>query len=74
MALTPSNMMNLGTEAPGFTLPDTVTNTNLSYEEVAGEVATVVMFISNHCPYVMHVNEGLVALANDYSGDRKSVV
>lgn len=68
MALTPSNMMNLGTEAPGFTLPDTVTNTNLSYEEVAGEVATVVMFICNHCPYVLHVNEGLVALADDYTG------
>ena len=66
MALTPSNMLELGTTAPHFTLPDTVSGKNLSVAELKGELATVVMFICNHCPYVIHVNSEIVKLANDY--------
>ena len=66
MALTPSTMLPLGTSAPSFTLIDTVSNTPISLEDVAGKKGTVVMFICNHCPFVKHVNEELVRLCNDY--------
>ena len=67
MALTPSTMMPLGTRAPAFTLPDTMSGKPLSLDALQGRVATVVMFICNHCPYVKHVNGGLVAVAKDYA-------
>lgn len=66
MALTPSNMIPLGTPAPGFTLPDTVTGNSFSLQDLRGEKATVVMFLSNHCPYVKHVNSELVRMGNEY--------
>lgn len=67
MALTESNMLDLGTTAPDFTLPDTISDKNISYTDIKGKHATLVMFICNHCPYVIHINDELVQLANDYS-------
>ncbi len=66
MARTPSNMVPLGTVAPGFTLYDTVSGDELSLFDLRGDVATVIFFICNHCPFVLHVNDELVRLANDY--------
>jgi peroxiredoxin len=66
MAATPSTMMPLGTIAPAFTLPDTVSGKEMSLSELKGENATLVMFICNHCPYVLHVNEELVKVAKEY--------
>lgn len=66
MSRTDSTMMPLGTPAPEFTLPDTVSGADLRLADVAGAQATVVMFICNHCPYVKHVNTELVRLAEDY--------
>lgn len=66
MAYTESNMLPLGTTAPNFQLPDTVSGKNLSFNEIAGNAATVVIFSCNHCPYVIHINPELVRLANDY--------
>lgn len=59
-------MLPLGTQAPDFSLVDTVSGENISLESLRSDVATVVMFICNHCPYVKHVNDELVRLANDY--------
>ncbi|MEZ4879327.1 MAG: thioredoxin family protein [Chitinophagales bacterium] len=56
----------LGYQAPNFNLLDTITNSFKTLDAVKGEKATVVMFICNHCPYVKHINEQLVQLANDY--------
>lgn len=67
MALTPSNMIPLGTPAPAFTLPDTVSGNMMTLQELKGETATVIMFICNHCPYVIHINSELVKVANRYS-------
>ena len=58
--------MKKGAQAPGFNLPDTVTGKNLSLQDVRGAKGTVVMFICNHCPFVIHVNNQIVQLANDY--------
>jgi peroxiredoxin len=66
MSLTPSNMIPLGTVAPNFSLNDPVTNNAVSLENIRGEKGTVVMFLSNHCPYVKHVNDEIVRVANDY--------
>lgn len=66
MAQTPSNMLPLGTRAPAFALPDTVSGKTLTLEQVKGARGTVVMFLCNHCPYVKHVNAELVRVAKDY--------
>jgi len=70
MASTPSTMVRLGTKAPDFTLPDTVSGKQLSLTYIKGEIATMIMFICNHCPFVKHVNTELVRLANDYKNKR----
>ena len=74
MARTPSTMTALGTTAPDFTLSDTVSDKQISLHEIKGDVATVIMFICNHCPFVLHVNSALVKLANDYSNQKISFV
>src|SRR6186997_2340185 len=66
MSLTESNMLPLGSEAPAFTLPDTVSGKTISLKDIASDKATVVMFICNHCPYVIHVNDEIIRVANDY--------
>lgn len=66
MALTESNSFTQGTTAPSFELPDTISGKVLSLNDLKGEKGTVVMFICNHCPFVIHVNDELVRLAKDY--------
>jgi peroxiredoxin len=66
MAATPSTMLPLGTPAPDFTLPDTVSGKTLSLDDLKSDTATLIMFICNHCPYVKHVEHELVRLAKDY--------
>jgi peroxiredoxin len=67
MAQTLSTMMiALGAQAPDFNLPDSVSGNNITLNDVKSNKATVVMFISNHCPFVQHVKEELVKLSNDY--------
>lgn len=66
MSLTPTIQIPLGFQAPDFTLPDPVNGGTKNLSDLKSDIATVVMFICNHCPYVKHVNEGLVSIANDY--------
>ncbi len=67
MALTPSNMLPLGTQAPDFNLPNSVDGNQVSLSDIKSDKATVVMFICNHCPYVIHVNSQIVDIANAYN-------
>ena len=67
MALTSSNSFEQGTMAPDFILFDTVSEKNLSLQQLRGNRATIIAFICNHCPFVLHINKQLVQLANDYS-------
>ncbi len=71
MALTPSTMLELGTAAPDFALPDTDGNT-VSRGDFAGR-PLLVMFICNHCPYVKHVAPELKRVGDDY-GQNVAVV
>ncbi len=66
MALTESNMLELGTEAPDFSLPDVTSGEELSLADIVSETGTVVMFWCNHCPYVIHVTEEVLKLAREY--------
>lgn len=74
MALTPSNMLPLGTIAPHFSLPDTVSGETLSLRDLKSDRATVLMFICNHCPYVVHIREKLVELAKQYQANGVSFI
>ncbi len=74
MAATPSTMMPLGTIAPDFTLLNTVTGEMVSLQDLKSDVATLIMFICNHCPYVKHINAQLVKLANDYQSKGVSFI
>jgi peroxiredoxin len=74
MAATESNMLPLGTLAPDFSLPDTVSGDEIALADIQSDRATVIMFICNHCPYVQHVNKELVKLAGDYQTQGVSFV
>lgn len=65
MVAVPSTMLELGTRAPDFALPDTDGRT-VSLADFAGAPALLVMFLSNHCPYVKHLRGALAELARDY--------
>ncbi|WP_422134927.1 thioredoxin family protein [Endozoicomonas sp. ALD040] len=67
MALTPSNMVELGSSAPDFKLPDPSSGQSVSLQEVRKEKGVLVMFICNHCPYVIHIEDALVELGKDYA-------
>lgn len=67
MAKTSSTMLPLGTQAPQFSLYDTVSGKKISLGKPHHATkATLIMFICNHCPYVKHVNKELTRLAHDY--------
>jgi len=58
-------MLPLNTEAPSFTLPNSVDNQMLSLEEVKGSKGTLVIFMCNHCPYVIHLLDKMVEISNE---------
>lgn len=66
MALTPSTMLELGTKAPDFKLPDT-DGRLVGLKDFDAAPALLVMFICNHCPYVKHIASGLAAMCRDFS-------
>ena len=67
MAKTPSSMLPIGTQAPGFSLTDVVTDLPVNLQQSnQDDLATVILFICNHCPYVKHINPAITALAHDY--------
>ena len=67
MAETPSRMIELGTTAPNFLLPDAVSGQTVSLRTFEGKKALLVMFISPHCPFVKHVQNELASLGRDYA-------
>lgn len=74
MAKTESTMRELGAAAPAFELSDTASGRTVTFDDIAGVKATVVMFICNHCPFVKHILDGLVAFGDDYRGDDVGIV
>ncbi len=73
MALTESNMMALGSVAPNFALTDGISDDLVQLSDFSGR-PLLVMFICNHCPYVIHVQPELVRLGEDYAETDLAIV
>ena len=73
MASVTSTMLPLGTAAPAFALPDTKGNT-VSISDFQDAPALLVVFMSNHCPYVKHIRESFVELVKEYQARGVAVV
>ncbi len=71
MAATPSTMKLLGSPLPSFELVDARTAETVSDAHLRGRGPSVVAFICNHCPFVVHIREGLVQFGRDC--DKKGV-
>ena len=69
MARTPSNMVALGTKAPSFNLKDTISGLFKSSNNLFKKNGTLVMFICNHCPFVIHVIDEIVSISEKYDND-----
>lgn len=66
MTVTPSNMIPLNTPAQPFDLKDTISDKMLSLSQLKSSKATVIVFMCNHCPFVKHILQELVNVANLY--------
>lgn len=66
MALLPTNQIPLGFKAPTFKLWNPLTQQKESLDEHKSDKATVIVFICNHCPYVLHIIDKLAELAREY--------
>ncbi len=66
MAYTESTMIPLGTIAPDFELPDMLYGGAVRLSNLASSKATVVMFLCNHCPYVLYINPEIVRIVAQY--------
>lgn len=73
MARTPSTMLPLGTPAPDFKLMN-VDGREVALSDFAGKPALLVMFMCNHCPFVVHVADELARLGSEYIGRGVAVV
>ena len=60
MALTPSNMLPLGTTISNFALLNTISGKTENWEDYKGNEGTLIIFMCNHCPYVVYLMDHLV--------------
>jgi len=68
MVLTESKTMALGSMAPQFTLPDTRDNQQVSLSDYKDR-AVLIVFMCNHCPYVVHLVDELASLAHQFANE-----
>jgi len=73
MAKTLSTMLDLGTTAPDFALPDVVSGKTMTLGDFTGK-ALLVMFICRHCPFVKHIEKELARLGQDYANKDVAIV
>lgn len=74
MARTESTMLDLGTTAPDFALPDAVGGKMVRRDDFRGKKGLLVMFICAHCPYVKHIEKTLGLFAADYASQPLGIV
>ncbi len=67
MVATKSQMLTLGTQAPEFILDNTIDNSTIKFGDYTGKNGTLVFFICNHCPYVIHVRENFKRIYEEYN-------
>ncbi|MEC4986723.1 MAG: thioredoxin family protein [Oscillatoria sp. PMC 1068.18] len=74
MVKTASTMLPLGTKAPDFALPDTVSGETITLSQFEDRQALLIMFICQHCPFVRRVKEELARLGKDYAEKNVGIV
>ena len=74
MSRTESTMLPLGTKAPDFQLPDTVSGKTISLETFIHQKALLVIFLCQHCPFVKHVQKELAKIGQDYAKQELGIV
>lgn len=74
MARTPTKNIPLGFDAPFFELSEPLSGKNISLNDIKGEKGTLIMFICNHCPFVIHVLDELISIGNDYKNKGIGIV
>jgi peroxiredoxin len=67
-------MLSLGTPAPELGLPDAISGRTVQLSEFSGSDALLIMFICNHCPYVVHIQQGLTQFGRDYTDTNLAIV
>ena len=73
MVRTPSTMQPLGTPAPDFTLPN-VDGKTVSLGDFADAKGLLVIFMCNHCPFVIHLADSLAEFAREYQAKGLAIV
>lgn len=74
MARTPSNMVPIGMQAPDFELKNTLDGKVYTLDQLKSDKATLVIFMCNHCPFVIHILDELVKFAKEYSEKGLSII
>ena len=74
MVMTASTMLPLGTAAPEFSLPNTVDGSTVSPSDFAGDKGLLVIFLCNHCPFVVHLRSALASFAAEYQEQGLGIV
>ena len=74
MVKTASTMLPLGTKAPNFSLPNTVDGSTVSLSDFADRKGLLVIFLCNHCPFVIHLKSDLAKFAKEYQAKGLGVV
>ncbi|HSL03358.1 MAG TPA: thioredoxin family protein [Nitrospiraceae bacterium] len=69
-----SVMLPLGTPAPPFALRDVVSGQIYSLDSFTDKTALLIMFICRHCPYVVHVEQGIAKIGQDYKNTGLGIV
>ena len=73
MVRTPSTMLDIGTRAPDFDLPDPVSGNSVRLLDYQHKPLLVV-FSCNHCPYVLHLLQSFSEYAREIQQQGLSVV
>lgn len=66
MSLTYSEMLELGKKLPEFELFNTLDNKIYSSNQLSQEKGKLIMFICNHCPYVIHYHDQIIDISKKY--------
>ena len=69
-----SMMLPLGTAAPSFALRDVVSGKTYSLDSFAGKAALLVIFMCRHCPYVVHVQDEIARIGQDYADSGLGII
>ena len=67
-------MLDLGTVAPDFSLPDVVSGKTVSLGDFGDKKALLVMFICRHCPFVKHVQQEFPRMSRDYQEKGAAII